>query len=419
MNRSILGQPPSFGVWQLFRKCDDIGSAGRDTYITHWHYKAGLVMFERVLYAVNLDPSSKYGSLEEQIFLTSQAIAKEGGVFIPIFAAALPEKEEQRYRAAGLAATSLPLGRFNILILRKLLHLIDQHRIDVVHWNLYHPLNGYAAVLRVIRPRLRHYLTDHNSRPTSFRRTRHALSSACKKLMLGGYSKVLAVSDYVLEELERQAIWPNLGRYHHFVNTGRFQPDKVTRSTMRCSQGVEKVFVVLVVAHLIREKGVHIAIQALKDLPSNVVLWIVGDGPERLPLERTAESLGVRERIMFCGLQAEVSPFMQAADCFVCPSLWKEAAGLVILEAMACGLPVIGSAVGGIPEFIKHGQTGSLVPAGDHVALAAHICRLYASETEREEMRVKARALAVSQFSHESRVSDAVAIYNTTCLEVR
>lgn len=376
-------------------------------------------MFERVLYVVNLDPSKKYGSLEEQIFLTGEAIAKEGGVFVPVFAAALPEKEEQRYRVAGLAATSLPLGRFNMLTLRKLLQLIDLHRIDVVHWNLYHPINGYAAALRLTRPRLRHYLTDHNSRPTAFRRTRHALSSACKKLMLGSYSKVLAVSDYVLEELERQAIWRNLGRYHHFVNTSRFQPDAVTRSTMRCSQGVEKVFVVLVVAHLIREKGVHVAIQALKDLPTNVVLWIVGDGPERLPLERSAESLGVRERIRFCGLQAEVSPFMQAADCLVCPSLWEEAAGLVILEAMACSLPVIGSAVGGIPEFIKPGQTGSLVPAGDPVALAAHICQLYSSGTQREEMRVRARALAVSQFSHESRVSDAVAIYNTTCLEVR
>lgn len=376
-------------------------------------------MLERVLYVVNLDPSNKYGSLEEQIFLTSEAIAKQGGVFIPVFSAALPEKEERRYRLAGLAATSLPLGRFNILTLRKLLQLIDQHHIDVVHWNLYHPINGYAAALRLTQPRLRHYLTDHNSRPTSFRHTRHALSSACKKLMLGSYSKVLAVSDYVLLELERQAIWHNLGRYHHFVNTGRFQPDDATRSTLRCSQGAEKVFVVLVVAHLIREKGVHVAIQALKDLPSNVVLWIVGEGPERLPLERTAESLGVSERIRFCGLQTEVSPFMQAADCFVCPSLWKEAAGLVILEAMACGLPVIGSAVGGIPEFIKHGQTGSLVPAGDHVALAAQICRLYSSEQERKEMRVKARALAVSQFSHESRVSDAVAIYDTACLEVR
>ncbi|MCC6141774.1 MAG: glycosyltransferase family 4 protein [Nitrospira sp.] len=376
-------------------------------------------MFDRVLYVVNLNPSRKYGSLEEQIFLTSQAIAKEGGIFIPVFSAAMPEKEMQRYESAGLTATSLTLARFNILTLGKLVTLINSHRIGVVHWNLYHPLNGYAVALRIIRPRLRHYLTDHNSRPKAYSGSPRPLTTAYKKLMLGGYSKVLAVSDYVLKELERQAIWSNLGRYHHFVNTGRFQPDTSTRSQIRCSQGVEKVFVVLIVAHLIREKGAHIAIQALKELPANIVLWIVGDGPERLPLERTAESLGIRERVKFCGLQAEVSPFMQAADCFVCPSLWKEAAGLVILEAMACGLPVIGSAVGGIPEFIQPGQTGSLVPAGDPAALAAHINQLYSSETEREKMRAKARALAVSQFSHESRVSDAVAIYNTTCLEVR
>ncbi len=376
-------------------------------------------MLNRVLYVVNLNPSKKYGSLEEQIFLTSHAVAKEGGVFIPVFSAAMPEKEQQRYSVAGLTATSLPLRRFNILTLRKLLQLIGQHRIDVVHWNLYHPLNGYAVTLRAIQPRLRHYLTDHNSRLKSYNGSSRPLATACKKLLLRGYSKVLAVSDYVLEELKRQAIWPNLGRYHHFVNTGRFQPNPSVRSQMRCDQGAEKAFVVLVVAHLIREKGVHIAIQALAELPSNVVLWIVGDGPERLPLERTAESLGVRERIRFCGLQAEVSSFMQAADCFVCPSLWKEAAGLVILEAMACGLPVIGSAVGGIPEFIQPGQTGSLVPAGDPAALAAHIEQLCSSETKWKEMRAKARALAVSQFSHELRVSDAVALYNTTCLEVR
>lgn len=372
-------------------------------------------MLERVLFLVNLDPSNKYGSLEEQIFLTSEAIAKEGGVFIPVFCAALPEKERQRYLRAGLTATSLTLGQFSFLTLRKLLHLIDHHRIDVVHWNLYHPINAYAACLRFLRPKLRHYLTDHNSRPKSITRSRHPLSTSYKKLMLGGYSKVLAVSDYVLMELERQAIWRNLGRYRHFVNTGRFQPDDATRSTLRSSQGVEKAFVILVVAHLIPEKGVQVAIRALKDLPPRVVLWIVGDGPERGALERTAESLGVRERIWFCGLQAEVAPFMQAADCLVCPSLWKEAAGLVILEGMACGLPVIGSAVGGIPEFVNHGHTGSLIPPGDHVALADHVYQLYSSHAQWEDMRVRARALAVEQFSHQSRVADAVAIYDTTC----
>jgi glycosyltransferase involved in cell wall biosynthesis len=166
---------------------------------------------------------------------------------------------------------------------------------------------------------------------------------------------------------------------------------------------------------LIPEKGVEVAIRALKELPDRVVLWVVGDGQERLALQRAAESLGVHERTWFCGLQADVTPFMQAADCLVCPSLWEEAAGLVILEAMACGLPVIGSSVGGIPELIMPDQTGFLFPAGDHMTLANHIIKLFSSPPQWDYMRVQARAQAISQFSHSTRISDAVAIYKTTC----
>lgn len=371
-------------------------------------------MLERVLYVVNLNPSQKYGSLEEQIFLTSKAVSQHDGLLIPVFSGELPEKEKGRYRDAGLTTTSLKLGQLNLSTLRRLLQLVDHHRIDVIHWNLYHPFNGYAISLRLLRPKLRHYLTDHNSRPQSFTRSRSKLLDTCKKLMLGRYSKVLAVSDYVLSELKRQAIWSNLGRHHHFVNTGRFQPDETIRSAVRTSHGIDGSFVILVVAHLIPQKGVDVAIRALKELPDRVVLWVVGEGPERLTLQRTAESLGVHERTWFCGLQADVSPFMQAADCLACPSLWEEAAGLVILEAMACGLPVIGSSVGGIPEFITPGQTGSLFPAGDHMALATHITQLCSSATQRNNMRAQARALAITQFSHSSRIPDAVAIYETT-----
>jgi len=372
-------------------------------------------MLERVLFVVNLNPSQKYGSLEEQIFLTSAAVSQQAGLLIPVFSGAMPDKEKHRYRDAGLTAESLNLGQFNLSTLRRLLQLTDHHRIDVVHWNLYHPVNGYAISLRVLRPRLRHYLTDHNSRPQSSTCSQSWLRGTYKKVMLGGYSKVLAVSDYILSELKKQAVWRNPGRHYHFVNTGRFQPDESIRSVVRTSQGLHGSFVILVVAHLIPQKGVEVALRALKELPDRVVLWVVGDGPERLALQRAAESLGVHKRTRFCGLQADVSPFMQAADCLACPSLWEEAAGLVILEAMACGLPVIGSAVGGIPEFIVQGQTGSLFPAGDHRALAHHITQLCSSTAQWENMRAGARDLAVSRFSHSSRIPDAVAIYNTAC----
>lgn len=377
--------------------------------------KNGLIMLERVLYVVNLNPSQKYGSLEEQIFLTSAAVSQQGGLLVPVFTQELPEKEQHRYRDAGLTATSLNLNQFNLSTLQRLLQLIDDHRIDVVHWNLYGPINGYFTSLRFLRPKLRHYLTDHNSRPHGFAYPHRWPIDTLKRLMLGKYSKVLAVSDYVLAELQKQGTWRNLGRYHHFVNTERFHPDTTMRSVVRTSQGVERAFVVLVVAHLIPEKGVEVAIRALKELPDHVVLWVVGDGPERLALQSLAESLGVNKRTRFCGLQAEVSPFMQAADCLVCPSLWEEAAGLVILEAMACGLPVIGSSVGGIPEFITPHQTGFLFPAANHMALASRITELCSSTPQWDDMRTQARTQAVIQFSHRSRISDAVAIYNTSC----
>ena len=253
----------------------------------------------RVLYVVNLNPSHKYGSLEEQIFLTSAAVSQQEGLLLPVFSGELPNKENNRYRDAGLTATSLNLGQFTLSTLRRLLHLIDHHRIDVVHWNLYHPMNGYVSSLRLLRPRLRHYLTDHNSRPQSFTSSQSSLMGAYKKVMLGGYSKVLGVSDYILSELKKQAIWNNPGRYYHFVNTERFQPDERVRLATRTSQGFHGSFVILVVAHLIPEKGVDVAIRALKELPDRVVLWVIGDGPERLALQRAAESLGVHKRTLF------------------------------------------------------------------------------------------------------------------------
>ena len=372
------------------------------------------VMQNRVLYVVNLDPTQKFGSLEEQIFLLATALSRQNGLFLPVFTHEMGEKQISRYRDAGLTATWLDLRTFNLRSFLRLVRLIDRHTIHVVHWNLYHPANGYVPLLRVVRPRLKHYLTDHNSRPQHRLHTNGGLKNVCRRMVTACYSRVFAVSDYVLSDLQEQAIWQTPRRWYHFVNTDRFRPDKATWGTLRVSLGCEQNFVILVVAHLIPEKGVEVAIRALAGLPSHAILWIVGEGQHRDVLQGLAQSLGVQRRITFFGLHSEVCQFMQAADCLVCPSLWKEAAGLVILEAMACGLPVIGSAVGGIPEFVTSGETGYLFPAGDHVALADLLRRLSSSPTQLREMREQARAQAVTKFSHKTRVTDALSLYEIT-----
>ena len=369
---------------------------------------------KRVLYAVDLDPSKKFGSMEEQIFLMARERSRRGGLFLPVFSHEMGDSQGQRYREDCLDFAVVDLRRFRIRSLLGLARLIDRYGIDVVHWNLYPPANWYVPLLRLIRPRLAHVLTDHNSRPQTPAHSRNVLKRACRKILAGWYAKTFAVSEYVRSDLQRQAIWREPMRFHHFVNTDRFQPDRLAGEKLRTLHQCERKFVALVVAHLIPEKGVDVAIRAAKELPSHVVLWIVGEGSERKRLHELATSLGIEERVLFFGIQSNVDPFMQAADCLVCPSVWQEAAGLVILEALACGLPVIASSVGGIPEFVTSGQTGYLFAAGDHMALMRHLNALVGSPALLCEMSVAARARAVEHFSHTSRVADALALYDVS-----
>jgi len=366
----------------------------------------------RVLYLINLNPSMKFGSLEEQIFLLSEGLANRGGLLLPVFSREPNESHGLRYRNAGLPVASLRLGKFRPSALARLIRLVDHHRIHVIHWNLYPPINPYVMLLRLLRPKIRHVLTDHNSRPRAFVRSTNMLKRLSRKWFASAYSDIFAVSNYVHSDLLNQAIWKNPRRYYHFVNTDRFKPDAEAKKVVKASLGCERRFVMLVVAHLIPEKGVDTALRALALLPPQVSLWIVGDGPERGKLERLAESLGIGERAAFLGLCSDVCCYMQAADCLVCPSLWEEAAGLVILEAIASGLPVIASCVGGIPEFVRSGQNGFLVAAGDYSAMARHVAALAECEPLLNEISRAARVDAVARFSHETRVEHALSLYD-------
>jgi glycosyltransferase involved in cell wall biosynthesis len=371
------------------------------------------VTIRRVLLAVNLNPSQKFGSLEEQIFLMSVEMARQGGVLIPVFAQEMDEAHRVRYRQAGLTVGALDLNRFRLRTFHRLLRMITDGRIQVVHWNLYPPANLYVMLLRLLRPAIQHVLTDHNSRPPDFQRNDTWWKNIIKKTFAAAYSGVYAVSDYVQHDLKRQAIWREPLRYHHFVNTDRFKPDREAGAVLRAAMRCEDAFVLLVVAHLIPEKGVDVVIRVLRSLPSRTVLWIVGEGPERLNLQSLAQTFGVQERVILLGMRDDVCLFMQAADCFICPSLWQEAAGLVILEAMACGLPVVASDVGGIPEFVMAGRTGYLFPAGDMCVLAEHLKALSESNALAAEMSRSARAHAVAHFSHTTRVADAISLYES------
>lgn len=104
-------------------------------------------------------------------------------------------------------------------------------------------------------------------------------------------------------------------------------------------------------------------------------LVMIGDGPERSPAERRLRELGLEDRVAFLGKQESFAALLAATDVFLLPSE-QESFGLAALEALSCGVPVVASNVGGIPEQVEHGKTGYLAPVGDVPAMAGHVLAL-------------------------------------------
>ena len=273
----------------------------------------------------------------------------------------------------------------------------------------------------VLAPGVKHVYTDHISRPGSAPTPAPGKGprAALKRWLARRYEAVLAVSGFVLDCLNAEGTWPRARLLSHFVNTDRFAPDREARRRVREKFGDEGRFVILAVAYLIPEKGIDVLIRACAQLPEAATLWIIGDGPEAGRLRDLATTAGVGARVRWLGLQNYVEPFMQAADCLVCPSVWAEAAGLVNIEALASGLPVVASAIGGIPEIVSDGTTGFLVPPGDIDALADRLARLLDDPVARLEMATAARADALKRYATEAVLPDHLDVYRSLGIDRR
>jgi len=140
------------------------------------------------------------------------------------------------------------------------------------------------------------------------------------------------------------------------------------------------------------------------------VLVLIGDGPERGPAQALVRSLDLQRRTCFLGNREDCVPVLQAADLFVQASD-SESFGLAALEAQSCGVPVVSTNVGGVPEVIINGETGLLAPAGDHEALAAAATTILGDRATWQQMSAAARKGAVRRFALAESVDRYEACY--------
>jgi N-acetyl-alpha-D-glucosaminyl L-malate synthase BshA len=144
------------------------------------------------------------------------------------------------------------------------------------------------------------------------------------------------------------------------------------------------------------------------ELPSALVL--VGDGPERVEADEAARTLGVRDAVYFLGKVDIVAPLLSSADLFLLPST-NESFGLSALEALACGVPVVGSRAGGLPEVVRDGETGALREVGDVGAMATAALEILRDRDRWKRMSDAAAADARRRFALEDVVARYEAFY--------
>jgi glycosyltransferase involved in cell wall biosynthesis len=172
---------------------------------------------------------------------------------------------------------------------------------------------------------------------------------------------------------------------------------------------------IVAVANLRREKGhdvlLHAAAVVMRTFPDSR-FELVGGGPELPALRATADALGLEHAVSFLGHREDVKARLEAADIFVLPSR-SEAFPNAVLEAMAAGLPVVASGVGGVLEIVRQGETGLIVPPGDAAVLASAICRLMGDPPFAHGLGDAARAEVTERYSFDRMIDGFEAIYLT------
>jgi UDP-glucose:(heptosyl)LPS alpha-1,3-glucosyltransferase len=183
---------------------------------------------------------------------------------------------------------------------------------------------------------------------------------------------------------------------------------------MRLSFGVpEDVPLVLFVGSQYRLKGLEFAIRALAEMKTKAVLLVVG-GDARAPFKRLAEQLGVAERVIFAGARHDLPRIYPAADAFVLPTLYETFA-LVCLEAMASGLPVLASPVGGIEDYLVDGKNGFHIQR-DSQDIALKLDRVLNDVTLHERLRDAGLATA-KNYSWEKIAKQYLNLFNELLAE--
>lgn len=237
-----------------------------------------------------------------------------------------------------------------------------------------------------------------------------------------GNDRLIAVSDYVRQSANRHLRVPldAIELVYNPFDTDLFTAARATsRAELLRACGLpSNSFILLNVGRVSPQKGLVFALRALpsihKRFPSAHLLSVGATADARWveQLEQEATALGVKDHFHIVGGRRDVIDFLRACDVFVFPSLY-EGLGIALIEAMAAGRACVASSVGPIPEVVRDGEDGILVPPGDPEAIAAAVCRLLDDESQRQLLGKAATKTAFSRFQPQQSADALTRIYES------
>ena len=319
------------------------------------------------------------------------------------------------HEVQNLTHPLFPHGEFTLALASKLAEVSERHALQVLHVHYAIPLATSALLARELlgpkapklvttvhgtdvltlgqqpafRPMVRQALqrSDAVTAPSRF------LAEAAREGLSLGATQVEVISNFV----DTTRFCPSPGSLQFGVASRAalpFAPVLSHNSNFRSLKRVQDV--------------VRIFAKVRAQAPCSLVL--IGDGPEREAVEALVRAEGLSESVRFLGEQLDVVGLLQDSDVFLMPSE-VESFGLAALEAMSCGVPVVGSAIGGLPEVVSDGVTGFLHPVGDVEAMARSTLRLLQDEDLHRRQSEAARQWCLARWQTGPVVDAYEALY--------
>lgn len=302
---------------------------------------------------------------------------------------------------------------YDLALAAKMAEVVDREKIDILH--------VHYAMPHAISAILAKDLADHQVKIIT---TLHGtditvlgIDQSFKKMIKYGIEKsdaVTAVSKSLVHQTKRKINTDrDISVIYNFVDEKEYTKRDMT--SIRSQYGIsphDKV--VIHISNFRKVKRVEDVIKTFKKLNDHVQskLLLVGDGPEISAAFHQVKQLNLQNHVLFLGKQKKVSDLLSIADLKLLMSE-KESFGLVLLEAMSCEVPCIGTKVGGIPEVIKHEETGYLVELGDTDHAADYAIKLLTNNDLLKEFSINAKRRAREEFHSEVIVKQYTELYQS------